>query len=169
MTIFFSPPSAEKTAKAALLTGSLAESGLVTKDVFHPRWLCCYLQEPATFPYLAPDKALCHSTVYHYQSQRIQGSFPLKWGAAEKQHFTYGNRKLCKIHSPLTLLARPRQGPVGSHFEIRTAFISHGVDSTRRWKHSSQNFGLYCHDRITRLLQISHSPDPPHPKGALLD
>ena len=78
-SFFFSCCS--KPAKAALLTGSLAESGLATKDVFHPQWLRRYLQEAATFPYLAPDKALCHSTVYHYQSQRIQGSFPLKWRA----------------------------------------------------------------------------------------
>lgn len=56
-----------KLAKAALLTGSLAESELPTKDVFHPQWLRCFLQEAATFPYLAPDKALCHSTVYCYQ------------------------------------------------------------------------------------------------------
>lgn len=66
MTIFFSS-CCRKLAKAALLTGSLAESGLPTKDVFHPQWLRRYLQEAATFPYLAPDKALCHSTVYCYQ------------------------------------------------------------------------------------------------------
>lgn len=78
MTIFFFLPAAEIQQKAALLTGSLAESGLATKDVFHPQWLRFYLQETATFLYLAPDKALCHSTVYHYQSQRIQGFFPLK-------------------------------------------------------------------------------------------
>lgn len=70
MTTIFLPPSAEKTAKAALLTGPHAESGLVTKDVFHPRQLCCYLPVPATFPYPAADKALCHLTGYGDQSQR---------------------------------------------------------------------------------------------------
>lgn len=85
--IFLSPPSAEKTAKAALLTGPHAESGLVTKDVFHPRQLCRYLPEPATFPYLAADKTLCHSTVYHDQSQRNRGSFAPRWEAA----FIYPN------------------------------------------------------------------------------
>lgn len=77
-----------KLAKAALLTDSLAESGLATKDVFHPQWLRCYLQEAATFPYQAPDEALCHSTVYHYQSLRIQGFFPNR-ELFEMQHITF--------------------------------------------------------------------------------
>lgn len=81
---FFSSSSSSwcgKPAKAALLTGSLAEYGLATKDVFHPQWLRYFLQEASTFPYLASDKALCHSTVYHNPSLRIQGFFPLKWRA----------------------------------------------------------------------------------------
>lgn len=97
MTIFFFS-CCRKPAKAALLTGSLAESGLATKDVFHPQWLRCYLQKAATFPYLAPDKALCHSTVYHYQSQRIQGFFPLKWRAVwDAALHIYSNTELCTI------------------------------------------------------------------------
>lgn len=87
-----------KPAKAALLTGSLAESGLATKDVFHPQWLRRYLQEAATFPYLAPDKALCHSTVYHYQRQRIHGFFPLKWRAVwDSAPHIYSNTELCTM------------------------------------------------------------------------
>lgn len=57
---------------------------LATKDVFHPQWLHCYLQEAATFPYLAPDKALCHSTLYHYQRHGIQGVLPHRWRAVSE-------------------------------------------------------------------------------------
>lgn len=97
-SFFFFFPGCRMLARAALLTGSLAESGLATKDVFHFQGLRCYLQEAATFAYLAPDKALCHSTVYHYQSQRIQGFFLLKWRAVwDSTLHIYSNTELSTI------------------------------------------------------------------------
>ncbi len=43
---------------------------------------------------------------------------------------------------------------VGHPFPFRTALILRGIDLTRCWKHSSEIFCPYWHDRIKQLLQI---------------
>lgn len=72
MTLTFFSCCCRQIAKAALLTGFSAASGKATKDVFHPQWLHCDLQEAATSLSLHPQpeesSLVLRCSVYFYSN-----------------------------------------------------------------------------------------------------